>query len=159
MQSMFGWRRHVERNANPRSLMNFPMQAGGAEMMRIAAIAATEAGIQVCCPVHDAFLISAPADRIDNDVAVMRAIMSRAGRAVTGGLDVRTDVKIVRWPDRYMDKRGEGMWGRIMGLLHRQETGFRKRDTAVPETGCHLPDNGTVGVTVPQTGTPLGLLA
>ena len=35
--------------------MNFPMQAGGAEMMRIAAIAATEAGIEVCCPVHDAF--------------------------------------------------------------------------------------------------------
>ena len=159
MQSVFGWRRHVDRNANPRSLMNFPMQAGGAEMMRIAAIAATEAGIQVCCPVHDAFLISAPADRIDNDVAAMRAIMSRAGRAVTGGLDVRTDVKIARWPDRYMDKRGEGMWRRIMGLLHRQETGSRKRDTTVPETGCDLPDNGIVGVTVPQTGTSLGLLA
>jgi DNA polymerase I len=33
-------------------------------MMRIAAIAATEAGIEVCCPVHDAFLISAPIDRM-----------------------------------------------------------------------------------------------
>jgi DNA polymerase I-like protein with 3'-5' exonuclease and polymerase domains len=107
MQSVFGWRRHVERNVNPRSLMNFPMQAGGAEMMRIAAIAATEAGITVCCPIHDAFVISAPAAEIDDDVAAMREIMSKAGRAVTGGLDVRTDVKIVRWPGRYMDKRGE----------------------------------------------------
>jgi hypothetical protein len=40
--------------------MNWPMQANGAEMMRIAAMAATEAGIEVCAPVHDAFLIAAP---------------------------------------------------------------------------------------------------
>jgi hypothetical protein len=59
-------------------------------------------------------LISARADRIDDDVMAMRPLMSKAGRAVTGGLDVRTDVKIARWPDRYMDKRGEGMWRRVM---------------------------------------------
>ena len=57
MQTVFGWRRHVGQDANPRSLMNFPMQANGAEMMRIAAIAATEAGIEACAPVHDAFVI------------------------------------------------------------------------------------------------------
>ena len=27
MQTVFGWRRRVGRDANPRSLMNFPMQA------------------------------------------------------------------------------------------------------------------------------------
>jgi DNA polymerase I len=43
MQTVFGWRRRVGRDANPRSLMNFPMQSHGAEMMRIAAIAATVA--------------------------------------------------------------------------------------------------------------------
>jgi hypothetical protein len=126
MQSVFGWQRHIGQNANPRSLMNFPMQAGGAEMMRIAAIAATEAGIEVCCPVHDAFLISAPIDRINGDVATMREIMSKAGRAVTGGLDVRTDVKIAAYPDRYMDKRGAGMWGTVMTLLERLGTGMER---------------------------------
>ncbi len=84
MQTVFGWRRHVERNTNPRSLMNFPMQANGAEMMRLAAIAATEAGIEVCCPVHDAFLILAPPGRIEEDMAAMRDIMSKAGRAGDG---------------------------------------------------------------------------
>src|SRR4029077_1196039 len=59
MQTVFGWCRRVGRDANPRSLMNWPMQAHGAEMLRIAAIAATEAGIQVCAPIHDAFLIAA----------------------------------------------------------------------------------------------------
>jgi DNA polymerase I len=117
MRTVFGWRRRVGRDANPRSLMNWPMQAHGAEMMRIAAIAATEAGIQVCAPVHDAFLIAAPLERLEADVAAMRDMMTKAGIAVTGGLDIRTDAEVVRWPDRYMDERGEAMWGRVMSLL------------------------------------------
>ena len=136
MRSTFGWRRYVGKDVNVRSLMNFPMQANGAEMMRAAAIAATEAGIEVCCPVHDAFLISAPTDQIDDDVAAMREIMSKAGRVVTGGIDVRTDVKIARWPDRYMDPRGESMWNLVMAVLGRLTTGdgtdARERHTTVP---------------------------
>jgi hypothetical protein len=94
------------------------------EMMRIAAIAATEAGIEVCAPVHDAFMITAPLDRLDQDVATMRDLMGRAGAAVTGGLTVRTDAAVVRWPDRYSDERGVAMWERIINLLahlHRSE--------------------------------------
>ena len=116
MQTVFGWRRLIDREPNPRSLMNFPMQANGAEMMRIAAIAATEAGIEVCCPVHDAFLIAAPLEGLERDIANMREIMTEAGRAVCR-ISVRTDAVIVRWPDRYMDSRGAGMWDRISGLL------------------------------------------
>jgi hypothetical protein len=117
IKTVFGWRRRLGRDVNPRSLMNFPMQANGAEMMRIAAIAATEAGIEVCAPIHDAFLIAAPLDRLDHDVEAMRDIMTKAGRAVTGGLDIRTDATVVRWPDRYMDERGQAMWDRVVALL------------------------------------------
>jgi hypothetical protein len=117
MRTVFGWRRRVGREPNARSLMNFPMQANGAEMMRIAAIAATESGIEVAAPVHDAFLISAPLDRLDADVATMQGMMEAAGRAVTGGLAIRTDTEVVRWPDRYMHERGEAMWNRILALL------------------------------------------
>jgi DNA polymerase-1 len=122
MCSVFGWQRRIGREPNVRSIMNWPMQAGGAEMLRIAAIAATEAGLEVCAPVHDAFLIAAPLKRLDDDVATMRALMSRAGRAVTGGLDVRTDADVVRWPDRFMDPRGAAMWRRIVGMLPAADT-------------------------------------
>ena len=44
-------------------------------------------------------------------------VLSRAGRAVTGGLDVRTDAEVVRWPDRFMDPRGKPMWDRVVGML------------------------------------------
>jgi hypothetical protein len=118
MTSLFGWQYHITDGANLRSLQNWPMQTNGAEMMRIAAIAAAEAGLPVCCPVHDAFLLCSPLDRIEDDVAAMREIMRKAGLAVTGGIEVRTDVKIVRAPSRYIDDRGgKEMWLRATGLL------------------------------------------
>jgi DNA polymerase I len=117
METVFGWCRRVGRDANPRSLMNFPMQGNGSEMLRIAAIAATEAGVEVCAPVHDAFLIAAPLDRLEADIAAMRDMMTKAGRAVTGGLDIRTDAEVVRWPGRYTDERGRTMWEKVMSLL------------------------------------------
>jgi DNA polymerase family A len=119
--SRFGWKLRVGRDPNPRSVMNFPMQANGAEMMRVAAIAATEASIEVCAPVHDAFLIAAPLERLDEDVERMRAIMTRAGSVVTRGLDIRTEAKVVRWPDRYMTDGAQDMWGRVMRLLEQVE--------------------------------------
>ena len=62
MHTMFGWSLHIGADANPRSLRNWPMQSHGAEMMRIAACLATERGIGVCCPVHDALLIESDID-------------------------------------------------------------------------------------------------
>ena len=89
-------------------------------------------------------MISAPTDQIDDDVAAMREIMSKAGRVVTCGIDVRTDVKTARWPGRYMDPRGESMWNRVMTLLGRPTTdngtGARERDTTSVVCGtrvCH----------------------
>ena len=75
-------------------------------MMRIAACLATERGIEVCAPVHDAFLICAPIDRIDEEAAAMRAAMVEASRAVLDGFELRVDIDVVRFPDRYMDPRG-----------------------------------------------------
>jgi DNA polymerase I-like protein with 3'-5' exonuclease and polymerase domains len=119
--SVFGWRLRVAGCANPRALMNFPMQANGAEMMRIAAIAGTEAAIEICAPIHDAFLIQAPLRRLDETVEHMRVLMTDSGRVITSGFPVRTDATITRFPDRYMDEGGQAMWERVMGLLPAQQ--------------------------------------
>jgi DNA polymerase-1 len=116
LHTVFGWHVHVGENPNVRSLRNFVAQANAAEMMRIAACLATERDVEVCAPVHDAFLICAPIARIDEDVAKMRTAMAEASRAVLG-FEIRTDVQIVRYPDRYMDPRGRVMWQRVMQLL------------------------------------------
>jgi DNA polymerase-1 len=120
LHTVFGWRIHIGEKPNPRSLRNFPMQANGAEMMRLAACLATECGIEVCAPVHDAFLICAPSDRLDATIAAMRAAMAEASRVVLGGFELGTDVSITRWPARYMDPRGTVMWERVAKLLPKQ---------------------------------------
>jgi hypothetical protein len=117
LRTAFGWTLHVGPDVNPRSLRNFPMQANGAEMMRLAACLATERGLCVCAPVHDAFLIEAAADRIEADTAAMQAAMREASELVLPGFPLKTDAKIVRYPDRYADPRGERLWAVVDGLL------------------------------------------
>jgi DNA polymerase family A len=118
IHTVFGWHLRVGENPNTRALRNFPMQANGAEMLRIACCLATERGIEVCAPIHDAVLICAPIDRIERDVAAMRAAMAEASRAVLSGFELGTDVSITQYPDRYMDSRGRVMWDRVHRLIH-----------------------------------------
>jgi hypothetical protein len=117
MRTVFGWRRRIGREVNVRSLMNWPAQAHGAEMLRLACIAATEAGIEVVAPIHDAILIVAPLDRLEEQARHTCEIMAQASRAVTGRLTLRVDARLVSWPDRYQDPRGADMWDRVMRLL------------------------------------------
>jgi DNA polymerase I-like protein with 3'-5' exonuclease and polymerase domains len=126
LHTVFGWHIHIGENSNPRSLRNFPMQANGAEMLRVACCLATERDIEVCAPVHDAVLISAPLDRLDNDISQMRAAMAEASRAVLSGFELGTDVNAIRWPARYMDLRGQVMWGRVTKLLDAGQQEWRQ---------------------------------
>jgi DNA polymerase-1 len=117
ISTVFGWPLHVDQNTKLGSLINFPMQATTAEMMRLACCLAMERGIEVCATIHDAFLICAPIEKIEEQAAAMEACMDEASRLVLDGFTLRTDVEIVRYPDRYADKRGAVMWERIMQLL------------------------------------------
>ena len=113
----FGWQIRTGPKVNDRSLRNFPMQANGAEMLRIACILMTEAGIRVCAPVHDALLIEAPLDELDEAIVTSQALMQEASRIVLDGFELGSDVKVVRYPERYMDKRGEVMWNKTMARI------------------------------------------
>jgi hypothetical protein len=122
LQTVFGWPISVEASADPtksvnaRSLSNFPCQANGAEMLRLACCMLVEAGIGLCAPIHDAVLIEADIDSIDTAVAKSRAIMGEASRIVLGGFEIGTDCKIVRWPERYTDEGGEEFWNTVTRL-------------------------------------------
>jgi hypothetical protein len=120
LQTTYGWtwQAGFGTTVNPRSLLNWPMQANGAEMMRLACCELTERGVMVCCPVHDALLVEGDADDIDNVIAATRAAMERASELVLGaGRIVRTDVDVVRHPERYADEAGVEMWDRVMARL------------------------------------------
>lgn len=113
----YGWQLHVTGNRNDRSLRNFPMQANGAEMMRLACIKLIEDGIKVCAPIHDAILIEAPLDKLDAAVAHTEQIMRWASAQVLNGFELSSEAKTIRYPSRYMDKRGLSMWNLVMRSL------------------------------------------
>jgi DNA polymerase I-like protein with 3'-5' exonuclease and polymerase domains len=123
MQTVMGWKMKVpprinaQEGPNKRSLANFPMQGNGSEMLRVAVIKAYELDVEICATVHDALLIQAPLDLIDKAALDTQQAMVEASELILKGFSLKTDTEFVKWPDRYFDERGAGMWSKIMKLL------------------------------------------
>jgi len=124
LSTVFGWRHHFDPRVpqNPRSLANFPIQAMGAEILRLACSLATERWVSICCPIHDAVLVEASAKAINGIVTVTQECFVEASRIALHGFELRSEAKIVRCPNRYVDERGEVMWNEVMRLLDELET-------------------------------------
>lgn len=122
LPTVFGWTLHTGPNANPRSIRNFPMQANGAEMLRLACSLATERGITICAPVHDAVLIEAFVDELPAVVEAMQAAMTEASGIVLGGFTLRADAKLIVHPERYVDERGQQMWNTVWEIIREMES-------------------------------------
>jgi DNA polymerase-1 len=120
--TVFGWTHHIPEGivpnkhsllgtgANARAIQNFFMQANGAEILRLACILATEASIRICAPVHDAVVITAPLDQIDEVAARMAGFMVKASQVVLDGFELQTDLNIFRYPEHYACEKGAKFW-------------------------------------------------
>jgi DNA polymerase I-like protein with 3'-5' exonuclease and polymerase domains len=123
----FGWQtfaryaRPTDRESgdpNVRSLSNFPCQANGAEMLRLAAGAICDAGVMLDATVHDAVLVEADPDSIEDAVERSRQAMGWASEQVLSGFRLRTDFEVIAWPGRYRDDRGAAFFDELIGKLH-----------------------------------------
>lgn len=115
----FGFYLHISPKTKERTIRNFPMQAHGAEMIRIAAYLASESGVRVCALVHDAMYIEAPLPELDQAIETTRRCMARASEIVLG-IAIRTDVQRIAYPNRYTDEEGSEMWGLVGDFLMRK---------------------------------------
>jgi DNA polymerase-1 len=117
--TVFGWRMRVRPDVNEGTLLNYPMQANGAEMLRLACIYAVQRGVPIIAPIHDAILIEAPRADVGDVTLAMVKCMEDASRVVLGGPAVRVDVKDpLFYPHRYVDGRGTALWDNTLRLLH-----------------------------------------
>jgi hypothetical protein len=116
MRTVFDWRCATGiTEFSELSIRNWVIQSNCADAFRLAYVWGTRYGLGLIAPVHDAVLLESSEDRIEADVALMREIMRRASRVILnptadGTIELRTDVKIVRYPDRYTDPRGVELW-------------------------------------------------
>jgi DNA polymerase I-like protein with 3'-5' exonuclease and polymerase domains len=117
IKSTFGWPLHISVSPNKRTLYNFPMQSGGAEMLRLAAWRLCEAGIVPSMLIHDGILFEvSDREQIEHAAEIMRA----AGREVCNGFEIGVDVdQLLLGGARYTDKRpmAKKMWATIMSVL------------------------------------------
>jgi hypothetical protein len=134
--TVLGWTLHVPperveeidgcvriKSPNARSVRNFAFQANAAEMTRLAARMAWERGLCVLMTVHDAIMIEADEAGSLDAAAALEACMVEASRIILGGFALRVASKLICYPDRYRDPRGEMMWREVMALLDDLEKG------------------------------------
>jgi hypothetical protein len=127
LHTCFGWEVLTHLETKMTSLMNFPIQAHAAEMLRWACSLATDRGILVNCPIHDAVLVEGPLDEVEGLVAEADRAMGDAASIVLDGPRLGTDAKVTRWPDRFRDDDGWETWCRITEMVGSRETTTRGR--------------------------------
>jgi len=120
----YGWSYQILGNdaKEERTIKNFPTQATGAEILRVACILLADKGFNVVAPIHDALLIECGETDLKLVGAEVQKLMGDASEHVLGkGHRIRTDVEIIKYPDRYSDPRGKETWKQIIQIMHEIE--------------------------------------
>jgi len=108
--------RWQEYGTKPLTLLNWHMQAAGADIMRVACAALTAAGVEVICPVHDAILFMSDGAYKDDVGDVVAKIMERAAAAVLGER-IPVDRQWIMPGDNWRPKKGDKMWSIVARAL------------------------------------------
>jgi len=108
LETLNGWMSRFPKNkkVNPRSIMNWPIQATSADVLRNAWIRLANANIKVTAAVHDAFLIECPIPDQKKIIAETTKHMIDAARHIVGG-EIEVDAEIItgNWIQLDKDKK------------------------------------------------------
>jgi len=133
ISTKFGWCRHLlskkDRDAHKadedrakkvcNSLQNFPMQSGGAEMLRLACTYAAEMRLEICAPLHDAIFAVAKMENEEKALRDLKSCMDRASQDLIG-VAVPIEMFVTRYPDRFVpDDKPMAIivWAKMMKAL------------------------------------------
>ena len=105
LTTKYGWQRHIrdlwkfnkdgKKIDIRRSLMNWPIQSHGAEILRKALIDLTDENFKVCGLVHDAVLLEIPVPDFNKRKNEAKQIMVNASIEVVGG-PIRVDEEVIK---------------------------------------------------------------
>jgi hypothetical protein len=117
IDTVFGWPLQITTSPNVRTLYNFPMQANGAEMLRLAAVKLCDIGLVPCMLIHDGILFELDSEE---QIEVAKEVMRQASRDVLDGFTIGAGVdQMLVDGERYKDKRevAQKMWAAMMKAL------------------------------------------
>lgn len=115
IETIFGWKLHIDDDTNERTIANFPMQGNSAEILRLSLILLIENKIKVVAVNHDAFLIETSSD--DNlSLNLALDCISTASRIALNGFDLKFDVKKIS-TNPTTNKKGKDIWIKINTIM------------------------------------------
>ena len=126
IDTCFGWQLHVfgQDKKEMRTINNFPSQATGAEILRVACILLMENDIKILAPVHDAMLIECDEEKAEASIKLTQKLMSDASEIVLGvGNRIKTEADVIKYPDRYSDPRGVETWNKVLRIVEEIKAG------------------------------------
>ena len=118
ISTLAGWNLNVSAGTKANTLLNFPMQANGAEMLRFAVINADAVGVNIVAMVHDALLIEAPVEGIDKHIELTVRAMNDASSVLLDGLELHTDVEVIMPGERFVSGDALDKWNEINKMIN-----------------------------------------
>jgi DNA polymerase I-like protein with 3'-5' exonuclease and polymerase domains len=103
-----GWPRKVSRKDNPLSVMNFPVQGSGGDLLHLMVIYLTRQGVRLLATNHDSFLMECRPDQLDDLKAAVDFAFRQAVNQLFPGAPMRIGKEVFN--GRYEDKGGERVW-------------------------------------------------
>jgi DNA polymerase I-like protein with 3'-5' exonuclease and polymerase domains len=110
-----GWPRKVGRMDRPRSVVNFPIQGAGADLLRLATVYLTRLGAPLLTTVHDSFIFEVPTERLSWLHEVVDYCLGRAVNQLLPGSPLRW--KWEEYGECYKDGDGKKHWELVDSVL------------------------------------------
>ena len=116
-ETKYGWKYHLndESKVNPKRLSNYPIQANGGEVLRMAMIDVMEGGFDknLSMIIHDALLLHIPRKNLAANVRKIKSLMEKAAEKVIGR-KITVDTKIIR-KHFYQEDEHQKRWDMLYG--------------------------------------------
>jgi hypothetical protein len=118
--TVLDWRLNEAHLQRANTLRNFPMQATCAEILRLACCLATERGMEVVAPFHDALLVHVPVNAVEASLQAARDCWAEASAALLGGFELRCDIRrnkaVFEHPYPFVDGRESAFFERAVSF-------------------------------------------
>jgi DNA polymerase I-like protein with 3'-5' exonuclease and polymerase domains len=118
VQTRWGWRAAVYPEVRRTTLLNWPVQSAGADVLRTAVLRAAAEGFAVIAVAYDALLVSVPEVGAEALVEELQGIVEEAAE-LTVGVRIRVGCQMIRPGERFLSPESQEEWDWIMRLLER----------------------------------------
>jgi DNA polymerase-1 len=118
MQTRWGWRAAVYPDTRRTALLNWPIQAAGADVLRMAVLRAAAEGFDVLAVAYDAMLVSVPEAGAEVLIAELQGIVEEAAE-LTVGVRIRVGCQAIRPSERFLTEETRQEWEKVIQALER----------------------------------------